>query len=158
MPGSGVAHEPSYPSPRRWVVYTAAGLLMVGVLIALLVGANTRQNNQDAAVAQQRAATLQDHLREAGLTPPKTTVLTQVFGSDGGAVCANAGEDLARGVDVSGRVNGAGGPGLRPSITADRLVQAERLVIKVYCPDKSAEFETYVDSLNLDDLTTLSGD
>jgi hypothetical protein len=152
---TGVQHEPTHPSQRRWVVYTTAGLLFAGLLVVMLVIANNHQSNVDQSLAEQRAATLQSRLRDAGLAVPSTTTITQVLGSDGGAVCANPGGNL---VDaVSGAVNGAAGPGVRPTVVAQRLIQAGRIVIEVYCPDQSAAFEDYVDSLNLTDSTSDDG-
>jgi hypothetical protein len=151
-----VAHEPVHPSAKRWVVYTAAGLLAVALLIVMLVAADNRQSNQDAKVAEQKAQTLQGRLADAGLTVPKTTTITQVLGSDGGAVCANPGGNLHRADAVAGGLNGAGGPGIRPSVVDERVIQADRIVIEVYCPEKSADFEDYVGSLDLDDQTTLT--
>ncbi|WP_199834590.1 MULTISPECIES: hypothetical protein [unclassified Streptomyces] len=46
--------------------------------------------------------------------------------------------------------NGATGPGQRPVISDDRAVEAERIVLKVYCPDKLDEFEEELADLKTD--------
>ena len=42
------------------------------------------------------------------------------------------------------------GPGARPVIADSRVVQGQLLIIKIYCPDKLADFQEYVDDLKTD--------
>jgi hypothetical protein len=48
--------------------------------------------------------------------------------------------------------NGAAGPGLRPVIGDNRLVQAGLAVIKTYCPDELAEFPQTAEQFKTADL------
>ena len=51
-------------------------------------------------------------------------------------------------------VNGAAGPGLRPTLTdADRLLQGQLLAIGVYCPDELEDFREYVEDLKSERVT-----
>jgi hypothetical protein len=152
----GPAHEP-VEAHRGWVFYTTVGLLLAGVLIVMLVVFQNHRHNQDARKADQLAQTLQTQLDDAGMTVPDQDTIVRVLGSDGGAVCADPGGSLQSLRDLNG-VSGAAGPGLRPGPVVERLVDAERLVVQVYCPDELGSFDDYVDSLNLGDSTTTTTD
>ncbi|MGC5168852.1 hypothetical protein [Luteimicrobium sp. DT211] len=152
----GPAHEPVEPR-RGWVFYTTVGLLLAGVLLVMLVVFDNHRDNQDARQADQLAQTLQTELRNAGMIVPEQHTIEQVLGSDGGAVCADPGGHLQSLRDLNG-VSGAAGPGLRPGPVVERLVDAERLVVQVYCPDELDSFDDYVGSLNLGDSTTTTTD
>jgi hypothetical protein len=152
----GPAHEP-VEAHRGWVFYTTVGLLLAGVLIVMLVVFQNHRHNQDARKADELAQTLQTQLDDAGMTVPDQDTIVRVLGSDGGAVCADPGGSLQSLRDLNG-VSGAAGPGLRPGPVVERLVDAERLVVQVYCPDELGSFDDYVDSLNLGDSTTTTTD
>ncbi|HWK93311.1 MAG TPA: hypothetical protein VNR17_13735 [Luteimicrobium sp.] len=152
----GPAHEP-VEAHRGWVFYTTVGLLLAGALIVMLVVFQNHRHNQDARKADQLAQTLQTQLDDAGMTVPDQDTIVRVLGSDGGAVCADPGGSLQSLRDLNG-VSGAAGPGLRPGPVVERLVDAERLVVQVYCPDELGSFDDYVDSLNLGDSTTTTTD
>jgi hypothetical protein len=63
-------------------------------------------------------------------------VIVDVFGDDGGATCAKPNSALKRGLLLGELTNGAAGPGARPIIADNRVVQGQLLVMKVYCPDE----------------------
>ncbi len=152
----GPAHEP-VEAHRGWVFYTTVGLLVLGVLVVMLIVFDNHRDNQDARKADELAQTLQTKLGDAGMAVPDQDTITRVLGSDGGAVCADPGGNLQSLRDLNG-VSGAAGPGLRPGPVVERLVDAERLVVQVYCPDELGSFDDYVDSLNLGDSTTTTTD
>ena len=65
-------------------------------------------------------------------------------------MCDDPNGALSRATLLAQLTNGASGPGIRPVIADSRVVQGQLLIIKVYCPDELEEFQTFVDSLNLD--------
>jgi hypothetical protein len=51
-------------------------------------------------------------------------------------------------------VNGAAGPGLRPTLTdTNRLLQGQLIAIGVYCPDELEDFRNYVEDLKSERVT-----
>jgi hypothetical protein len=48
--------------------------------------------------------------------------------------------------------NGAGGPGMRPVIVDNKVVQGQLLAIKVYCPENLDKFSKVVDKLKYADV------
>ncbi len=142
---------------RRWVVYTGWGLVFVALLTVMLVMFGNRQANREVSDAQDLAAQLNQALGQAGLGTLDEDTVVQVLGADGGAVCADPGAALGTAEQRITSGSGAAGPGARPSLTASDAIQAEGIVIDVYCPDERAAFDEYVDSLNLEGRTTFSG-
>ncbi|PJI93333.1 hypothetical protein [Luteimicrobium subarcticum] len=148
------AHDPHFSGsnevgdPRKkWVYWTAIGLLVVGFLIAILSFSGARANARAAEKADELTAALTD----AGLRAPSQDQITRLLGDDGGAVCEDPGSALSQATLDAQLTNGAAGPGQRPVIADDRVVQGQRIVLQVYCPDQLDEFEQAVDDLNLDD-------
>jgi hypothetical protein len=125
------------------VVAFVVVLLMVGGLIAF-------RSARSSAEAQQKADQLISELQAMGAPTPRKEAIVRVLGKDGGAVCADPNGALSRATLLAQLANGASGPGSRPVIANSRVVQGELAVIKVYCPDELAEFQKFVDSLNLE--------
>lgn len=131
---------------RRWVTYTAIGLLLVVALTIMGIMWGTRQSNA-TATAQNKAKQLNAELVAAGLQPLDPAVLTQALGKDGGPLCADPAAAVAK---VAALTNGAAGPGQRPIIAEERLVKGAGLVVQVYCPDKQQEFDEALSGLKLE--------
>ncbi|GID95792.1 hypothetical protein ACFQFC_02290 [Amorphoplanes digitatis] len=129
-----------------YLIFGVAFLLLTG--IALL----TFHSAEESREADAKADQLISELTAAGARAPSQEQIARVLGDDGGAVCANAGEALSRGVLYSQITNGAAGPGQRPVIADSKVVQGQLLIMKVYCPDKVAEFQQVVDDLEFDDV------
>ncbi|MFC7876249.1 hypothetical protein [Isoptericola sp. NPDC057391] len=152
----GQAPEPGAPQRHRWIVYTAAGLLLLVLGAIMMIQFAGYQDRQDQREAEQKAATLHAAFADIGITAFSEETIARVLGADGGGFCT----DPAALVDATanlGSANGAAGPGLRPSVLDERRLEGDRLVIETYCPDQLDEFDAYVDSLNLDDSTTQPG-
>ena len=119
-------------TPRnQMILYVVVGvvfLLLAGIALASFHSARESQR------AQEKAAQLTTELGAAGLRTPTTDQIVQVLGDDGGAVCADPGNSLRRGVLYGLITNGAAGPGQRPIIADKRIVQGQLLIMKVYCP------------------------
>ncbi|MEN3358511.1 MAG: hypothetical protein V7637_2493 [Mycobacteriales bacterium] len=136
------------PVSTRWIVLVVDVVLLLLVVIGLAVYRSGSASSVALAKADQLAATL----GAAGLPVPARDQIVRVLGEDGGAACADPGGALSRAVLNSHLSNGAGGPGSRPVIAAGRLVQGEKLVLSVYCPDQLAGFTRYVDGLKYSDV------
>jgi hypothetical protein len=60
--------------------------------------------------------------------------VVRVLGDDGGAICDDPNSALKKAILYGQLTNGAAGPGIRPVIADNRVVQGELAVIKIYCP------------------------
>jgi hypothetical protein len=131
------------------LLYSIAGatvLLFAG--IGLITYTTEHQTQEATAKAQQ----LQAELAAAGLRSPSTEQLVQTLGADGGAVCLDPDDALRRGILYGQLTNGAGGPGQRPVIADNKVIQGQLLIIKVYCPVYLESFQKVVDDLKLADV------
>ncbi|MEV4283252.1 hypothetical protein [Actinoplanes xinjiangensis] len=131
------------------LLYTLAGLTVV---LFAGIGLITYSNDYQAEQATAKAQQLQAELSAAGLRAPSTEQLVNTLGADGGAVCLDPGDALRRGILHGQLTNGAGGPGLRPVIADNKVVQGQLLIIKVYCPVYLESFQDVVDDLKLEDV------
>ena len=77
--------------------------------------------------------------------------IARVLGDDGGAVCANPNQALSRATLYGLLTNGSGGPGTRPVIVDNKVLQGQLAIIQVYCPDELEDFQQFVDSLTTTD-------
>jgi hypothetical protein len=134
-------------APReRSVIYIVAVILLVALaVIATVLFLGNRREARDVDKAEQLLTSFAD----AGITVSASPQqVAQVLGSDGGATCANPNAALSRGLLLSSLSNGAGGPGMRPTIVESRLLQGQLLIIETYCPDQADAFREFADSLN----------
>jgi hypothetical protein len=131
-----------------YVVLGVAFLLLTGV--CLLFFDTGRDNHQ----ADEKADQLITELTTAGARAPSKDQIVAVLGDDGGAVCSTSDGALRRGVLYGEITNGAAGPGQRPVIADNRIVQGELLIMKVYCPDQLDDFQKIVQDLKFADVAT----
>ncbi|MFF9068286.1 hypothetical protein ACF09E_23340 [Streptomyces sp. NPDC014891] len=136
-----------FASEHKWI-YWGAIVILVGLVITGIVRYQAvRTNNETASKARQ----LQEALVKAGYPSPDTDTVERVLGTDGGPVCDDPDNALKTALWKIQQANGATGPGMRPVITDSKAVQAERIVLQVYCPDQVDEFDDTVDDLKTDD-------
>lgn len=137
-------HMESSTKRGRSVIYIVSIILLViFAVVALLNFRSARETQQSLAKADQLIA----EINAAGGTAPSREQIARVLGDDGGAVCANPNDALSRATFHSQLTNGATGPGSRPVIANDRVAKGELAIIKIYCPDKLADFQQFVDGL-----------
>ncbi|GGN21273.1 Tfp pilus assembly protein FimT [Actinoplanes campanulatus] len=134
----------------RVVAWISIGVLVVMAGIGVLSHAGAKQG----AAAQEKADQLVAELTAAGLRAPATDQIVQVLGDDGGAVCLDPGDALRRGILYGQLTNGAAGPGQRPVIAGNNVVQGQLIIMKVYCPGHLEEFQEIVDDLKLAEVDT----
>ena len=129
-----------------YLVLGVAFLLLTGV--CLLAFHNGRENRQ----ADEKADQLIAELGAAGARAPSKEQIVAVLGDDGGAICSAPSDSLRRGVLYGQITNGAAGPGQRPVIADNRIVQGELLIMKVYCPESLEDFQKIVQDLKFADV------
>ncbi|RSM69602.1 hypothetical protein DMB66_11490 [Actinoplanes sp. ATCC 53533] len=137
------------PDRTRWTTYIVLGvvfLLLAGV--ALLMFGSARSD----ARAEEKADEYLAELSANGLGTPSKEQVVQVLGDDGGALCADPASALNRAALYGALTNGAGGPGARPVIADNKVLQGQLLAIKVYCPEELEKFTAVVDGLKYADV------
>jgi hypothetical protein len=128
-------------------------ILVGGVILVLLVVALVAWNsNKETQAANQKADQLIATLNQAGLATPDKDQIVRVLGDDGGTVCADPELALKKTIMYGLATNGAAGPGLRPVIGDNRLVQAGLAVIKTYCPQELPQFPQTAEQFKTADL------
>jgi hypothetical protein len=141
--------ENEQESPRqRSVLYIVVSVVLVIVAVWAVIAFSSARGAQRA---EEKADELVQTLEDAGATAPRPEVIARVLGDDGGAVCANPNQALSRATLYGMLTTGAGGPGERPIITDNKVLQGQLAIIEVYCPDELAEFQEFVDSLETTD-------
>jgi hypothetical protein len=130
-------------SEHRWI-YVGAIVVLVGMMIA---GVFTYTQQKATNDATSKAHQLNDALVAKGFPSLNVHNITEVLGTDGGAVCNDPNSALKQGLWLVQMANGAGGPGMRPVIADLRILQAGAEVVKVYCPDKLDAYQSKIDDL-----------
>jgi uncharacterized membrane protein len=133
----------------RRATYIVIGAVFLVLLIVALIAFNS---NKETQAANQKADQLIATLDQAGLPTPSKDQVVRVLGDDGGTVCADPNLALKKAIMYGLATNGAAGPGLRPVIADNRLVQAGLAVVKTYCPDELSEFPQTADQFKTADL------
>lgn len=114
-------------------IYWAVGAVAAVLLVIMMVTWNYDRTN---AVAEQKADDLIAAYDDAGLrTPYDRDAVARVLGDDGGAVCAAAGSDVAKGYLLT-RIGVGGEFYFRPTIADEDLLEGLLLIVEVYCPQK----------------------
>ena len=129
-----------------WLVFTVIFVILAG--LALFFYRATESTEQ----AREKAGQLSAEFASAGLRVPSTDQIVNLLGDDGGATCAHPNSALKKGALLGALTNGAGGPGLRPVIADNKVLQGQLLIVKVYCPEELDKFAKTVDDLNLDNV------
>jgi hypothetical protein len=143
-------NAPADPAANtRRITYILVGGVILVLLVVALVAWNS---NKETQAANQKADQLIATLNQAGLATPDKEQIVRVLGDDGGTVCADPKLALKKSIMYGLATNGAAGPGLRPVIADNRLVQAGVAVVKTYCPDELPEFPQTAEQFKTADL------
>jgi hypothetical protein len=138
----------------RIVLYVVLAVLFLGLAGWGLAAYRGHTASQQALA---KAAQLQQRFRVAGLPTFTQEGIARTLGADGGAVCKTSGKDLASANLKLMLSNGAAGPGLRPVLTARRVLLGELLVVRTYCPERLADFRAFVDGLQFRNVIRAGG-
>ena len=135
-----------YGDDKPWVrktAYVVVALIFTGLAITALFTFRTVRESREAST---KADTLISSFTSAGLPTPSKEQITHVLADDGGVVCADPSGFLNQALARVNMANGAAGPGQRPVIVPQNVVEGQRLVIEVYCPEHLDEFNEFVNS------------
>ncbi|GJF30940.1 hypothetical protein KNE206_36400 [Kitasatospora sp. NE20-6] len=133
---------------HRWI-YIGAIVVLVGMVVVGLLTYTQQHATNDS---YRKAAQLSDDLVAAGYPAvPDQGQIARLLGTDGGAVCENPAGALKNALWKVNLSNGATGPGQRPIVADARAVEAEAIVLNVYCPDQLDAFRNKLDDLETDD-------
>ena len=126
-------------------------LVLAALFVALTaVAAIAYYQHRVDQQGQAKARELQARFTAASLPLPlDLNDIARMFGTDGGAVCANPDGAVARW--QQGMSNGAAGPGQRPIISDRDIALADTLIIDTYCPSRLPEFKSKIDRFKFDD-------
>ena len=143
-------NAPADPAANtRRITYILVGGVILVLLIVALIAFNS---NKETQAANQKADQLIATLNQAGLPTPSKDQVVRVLGDDVGTVCADPKLALKKTIMYGLATNGAAGPGLRPVIADNRLVQAGLAVIKTYCPEELPDFPQTAEQFKTADL------
>ena len=129
-----------------WLVFAVIFILLAGLALLFFHATNSTER------AREKAGQLAAEFASAGLRVPSTDQIANLLGDDGGATCADPNNALKRGALLGALTNGAGGPGQRPVIADNKVLQGQLLIVKVYCPEELDEFAQTVEDLKLDNV------
>jgi hypothetical protein len=129
---------------QRRIAYIALGIIFLLLAGGALLAYKTAETN---AEAEQKADQFVNELAAHNLRTPTREQVIGVLGDDGGALCHDPASGLSRGILYGQLTNGAGGPGARPVIVDNKVVQGQLIAIKVYCPEKLDDFTEVVNDL-----------
>lgn len=141
-------NDPARTRRTTYIVLGVAFLLLLGVALVAF------GSNRSTARAEEKADQFIAELSAAGLRTPAKERVVDLLGDDGGATCADPNSALKRGALLGGLTNGAAGPGIRPIIADNKVVQGQLLIIKVYCPIEAEEFTAFVENLRYGSVIT----
>ncbi len=130
---------------HTWVYVT-----IIVVIVALMVaGVVLYRDVKGGREAQAKAKQFVTKLQDAGLPAPTEAEAVRLYGVDGGPFAGSPDADLEQA--EYGWRHGAAGAASRPFILDAGYVQAARIFVSVYVPDKLAAFDEYVAGLDTDD-------
>ena len=134
-------------SQHKWIYVGAIVLLVAMAVVGLLTFTQQHATNESFRKADELISKLQAN----GYPTPDREQVARTLGTDGGAVCEDPASALKTGLQRVQMSNGAAGPGQRPTIVPDRVVQAEGLILGVYCPDQLEEYQDKIQDIKTDD-------
>ena len=128
---------------HKWI-YVAIVVVIVALMVA---GVALWREQEQTAEAKAKAREFIAKLNAAGLKAPSEETAVRLFGVDGGPYAKDPDAALAR--SQYAWQLGTAGPASRPVILDPQFVQAAEIFVSVYAPDKLAEFQEFVEGLEL---------
>ncbi|MFF2045055.1 hypothetical protein ACFVVX_32035 [Kitasatospora sp. NPDC058170] len=130
-------------SQHRWIYIGAIVVLATMMIIGLFTYTQQKATNE----AHRKANQLNDALVADGFASRNVENIALTLGTSGGAVCDDPNSALRRALWLVQLSNGAGGPGMRPVIVDQRILEAGAEVVKVYCPDRLDDYQKKISDL-----------
>ncbi|MGE3287747.1 MAG: hypothetical protein AB7J32_16870 [Pseudonocardia sp.] len=142
--------SPSQQAANTRTIYAVVGGVLVVLLIVMLISWNYHRRSEEALA---KATQLTAEFHAAGLATLNPQQVADALGTDGGQVCALAGNGQLLGY-LKTRLGVGGEFYFRPTIVQRNTVVGVGLVMKVYCPDKLADAERFLAGLKYAEPTT----
>ena len=130
---------------HTWV-YVTISVVIVALMVA---GVVVIRDVQESREAREKAKEFTTMLRDAGLPAPTVAEAARLYGVDGGPFAGRPDADLLQ-AEYAWR-HGTGGPAGRPVIMDPDFLEAATIFVAVYQPDRLAEFQEYVNGLDLEE-------
>ncbi len=145
-----MATPETQPTTRHWHRWVIVAVLLALVVVGLITYSYQKSNER----AEAKATELTAGLEKLGLpAPANTDTIVRVLGDDGGVVCDDPGGALRTALVNAALVNGAAFVGQRPIRAAPRrLIAAQFLVVKIYCPDQLEALQDRLGDYRVDDV------
>jgi glutamate:GABA antiporter len=141
--GSASAQSRQVSSPERHRAWTWGIVAALVILAIVFVPVFKQGKSTDLAKAKaNRVEAL--YVAHDLAVPVDDATLVKVLGTNGGPVCASPAGALTKALKDQQFYNGAANVGARPIRASARIVQGEQFVLQVYCPEKLAAFNRYV--------------
>ncbi|BAJ29451.1 MULTISPECIES: hypothetical protein [Kitasatospora] len=134
-------------SQHKWIYVGAIVVLVAMAVVGLLTFTQQHATNESFRKADE----LIGKLRDNGYPTPDREQVARTLGTDGGAVCEDPASALKTGLQRVQMSNGAAGPGQRPVIVPERVVQGEALILQVYCPDQLDDYREQIEDIKTGD-------
>lgn len=132
---------------HTWVYIT-----IIVVIVALMVaGVVTIRDVEESSEAREKAREFTTKLHDAGLPAPTVAEAARLYGVDGGPFAGRPDAELLQ-AEYTWR-HGTTGPAGRPLILDPDFLEAATIFVAVYQPDRLAEFQEYVNGLELEETT-----
>jgi len=132
--------------------HTWVYVVIVVVIVALMIaGAALYRDQEQTEEARAKAKELITKLNAAGMKAPSEEAAVRLFGVDGGPFAQDPDETLLQ--SQYAWQLGTSGPASRPVILDPDFIKAAEIFVSVYAPDKLAEFQEFVNGLELEETT-----
>ncbi|ROZ98038.1 hypothetical protein [Gordonia sp. OPL2] len=116
---------------HKAIYWTVGGVLAV-LLVVMMVAWDHNRDNAEAVAKADRLIAAYD---ANGIpTPLDARQVAEIFGDDGGTVCAAAGSETALG-HLKTQIGVGGEFYVRPIVLTENVFQGLRLIVEVYCPE-----------------------
>ncbi len=132
---------------HKWVYVT----LIVVIVALMVVGAVLYRDQKQTEEARAKAKEFIAKLNAAGMQAPSEEAAVRLFGGDGGPFAQDPDKTLLQ--SQYAWQLGTSGPASRPVILDPDFVKAAEIFVSVYAPDKLAEFQEFVNGLELEETT-----
>ncbi|MFD5557420.1 hypothetical protein ACFWIA_26710 [Streptomyces sp. NPDC127068] len=136
-----------FAAQHKWVYLGAIVLLVALAVVGIIQYEAVRSSSE----ATKKANQLADLLEADGFRRPDPAAVARTLGTDGGPVCEDPDSALKSAQWKVNLSNGTTGPGQRPVISDRQVVEAEAIVLGVYCPDRLKEIQDRIDDLKTSD-------
>ena len=130
---------------HTWIYITLAAVIVALMVAGVLLYHQEKQTRE----AKAKATEFVTKLRDAGLPAPTEAEAVRLYGVDGGPFAGSPDADLEQA--EYGWWHGTAGAVNRPFRLQGDYVQAARIFVEVYVPQKLAAFDEYVAGLDTDE-------